>query len=213
MVVSKYRRQAKARTHRVVFDAVKNEATWDCLLGGQREVCCVRKERVRPMVVASEIIRPARTLSSYPRLRHDQDLLESSVAELGHGGGSDARGATVGFKCPVDDLEVGVVVPQTNGLDHLAADERVELTLEILGELAIVQQVHADAVRHAGFRSAPLRHRLLLHGERDGVDSRAELRSLDCHRTPARADLKQAVTRLHARVREDVVNLANLRFV
>ena len=55
-------------------------------------------------------------------------------------------------------------------LEHLDADERVEGALELGGDLAVVEEVHADAAREARRGDALLRELLLLDGERQRVD-------------------------------------------
>lgn len=63
-----------------------------------------------------------------------------------------------------------LVVLCADVLEHLDADERVEGVLELGGDFAVVEEVHADAAREARRVNALLRELLLLDRERQRVD-------------------------------------------
>lgn len=137
----------------MVLDALKVEAALRAGLGSGDQRGRAWEARVGPHVLAHEVLRLV-------------------VGELGLGesrGGDDGGGIFI-LECKVDETEVLLVVLCADVLEHLDADERVEGALELGGDLAVVEEVDADAAREARRGDALLREFLLLDGERQRVD-------------------------------------------
>jgi hypothetical protein len=115
---------------------------------------------------------------------------ERRLTSFRHGDDLHAAGRAARLHRPVDDGPVLGDELAPDVLDHLDADEAVERAapLGLGAALAVVHQVHGDAVREAGVGDAPAGERRLVDGERDGVDGAVDgLGEEDGERRPAGA--------------------------
>lgn len=78
-------------------------------------------------------------------------------------------------------------------LDHLDADEDVELTLEVLGEITIVHDVNGDLIGKTFRSDTFLSEGFLLHRKRESVDGATViLRSLyECISSAAEGEIEE----------------------